>query len=110
MTTATTKPGDGTVTPPLGDVVLSTSPTEDKYAPLPKSARHGIGLCLSGGGFRATLFHLGALRRLNELCILSFPDFRTVTSVSAGSIPAAALATAITRVHVHHEAPIAKDY
>jgi len=28
--------------------------------------REGIGLCLSGGGFRATLFHLGALRRLNE--------------------------------------------
>ncbi len=27
----------------------------------------GIGLALSGGGFRATLFHLGSLWRLNEL-------------------------------------------
>ena len=27
----------------------------------------GIGLCLSGGGFRATLFHLGAIQRLFEL-------------------------------------------
>ena len=26
----------------------------------------GIGLCLSGGGYRAMLFHLGALWRLNE--------------------------------------------
>jgi NTE family protein len=26
----------------------------------------GIALCLSGGGYRAMLFHLGALRRLNE--------------------------------------------
>ena len=25
-----------------------------------------IGLCLSGGGYRAALFHLGAVRRLNE--------------------------------------------
>lgn len=26
----------------------------------------GVGLCLSGGGDRAMVFHLGALRRLNE--------------------------------------------
>ena len=26
----------------------------------------GIALCLSGGGYRAMLFHLGALWRLNE--------------------------------------------
>jgi hypothetical protein len=33
--------------------------------------RHGLGICLSGGGFRAALFHLGALRRLHELGILA---------------------------------------
>ena len=27
----------------------------------------GIALCLSGGGYRAMLFHLGALWRLNDL-------------------------------------------
>jgi len=65
--------------------------------PLPKTARRGIGLCLSGGGYRATLFHLGSLRRLNELGILARPDFRTVSSVSGGSITAAWLATAWAR-------------
>ncbi len=29
-----------------------------------------IGLCLSGGGYRAMLFHLGAIWRLNELGLL----------------------------------------
>lgn len=41
-------------------------------------------LCLSGGGFRATLFHLGALSRLNQLGVLS--RLSTITSVSGGSI------------------------
>jgi len=49
----------------------------------------GLALALSGGGFRATLFHLGALRRLNELGLL--PRLRLITSVSGGSIAAARL-------------------
>jgi len=65
--------------------------------PLPRASRRGIGLCLSGGGFRASLFHLGALRRLNELGILARQDFQTITSVSGGSITAAALATALAK-------------
>jgi NTE family protein len=52
-----------------------------------------IALCLSGGGYRAALFHLGALRRLNELGVLS--RVATVASVSGGSILAAHLATRI---------------
>lgn len=32
-----------------------------------KYPEKGIVLCLSGGGYRAMLFHLGALWRLNEL-------------------------------------------
>lgn len=56
-------------------------------------ARSGMGLCLSGGGFRATLFHMGALRRLNELGVI--PRLETISSVSGGSITAAALATAL---------------
>lgn len=50
-----------------------------------------IALCLSGGGFRATLFHLGALRRLNELGALSQID--CFSSVSGGSILNGVLAT-----------------
>src|SRR5215210_3300512 len=64
----------------------------------PRRQRQGVALCLSGGGFRATLFHLGALRRMNELGILSRSDFRTVASVSGGSMAAAGLATAYTRL------------
>ncbi len=62
------------------------------YAPFEASHRNGIGLCLSGGGYRAALFHLGALRRLNELGVLS--RVRTISSVSGGSIAAAFVARA----------------
>lgn len=47
-------------------------------------------MCLSGGGYRAALFHLGALRRLNELGALGRID--TISGVSGGSILAAFLA------------------
>src|SRR5215217_9698861 len=59
----------------------------------PRRRRQGVALCLSGGGFRASLFHLGALRRLNELGILSQVD--VISSVSGGSIIAAHLAERI---------------
>ena len=57
----------------------------------PERERVGNALCLSGGGFRATVFHLGALRRLNETGVLAKLD--TISSVSGGSIMAAMLAT-----------------
>jgi NTE family protein len=63
------------------------------FAPLPEAERSGIGLCLSGGGYRAALFHLGVLRRFNELGIL--PQVTTISSVSGGSIISAFLATKI---------------
>ncbi len=52
--------------------------------------RHGMALCLSGGGYRAALFHLGAVRRLDELGILAQLD--TISGVSGGSIVANLLA------------------
>jgi predicted acylesterase/phospholipase RssA len=48
-----------------------------------------IGLAFSGGGFRATLFHLGMVRFLREANIL--PAVTHITSVSGGSILAAHL-------------------
>jgi len=47
-------------------------------------------LCLSGGGFRATLFHLGVIRLLSEIGEL--PRVREIFAVSGGSILAAHLA------------------
>lgn len=63
-------------------------PADSAYQP--SSRRQGMALCLSGGGFRAALFHLGALRRLNEVGLLS--KLTTITSVSGGSIASGLLA------------------
>jgi len=48
------------------------------------------GLCLSGGGYRAMLFHLGSLLRLQETGILA--RVNRISSVSGGSIVAGLLA------------------
>jgi NTE family protein len=69
-------------------------PIADSEDETPPSKRRGIALCLSGGGFRATLFHLGAVQRLFELGIATRPDFDTIASVSGGSITAAQWAIA----------------
>jgi NTE family protein len=64
---------------------IPTDPEEDSPDP-------GIALCLSGGGYRAMLFHVGALWRLNELGYL--PRLDRVSSVSGGSIAAGVLGLA----------------
>lgn len=58
---------------------------------LPRGTRKGLALCLSGGGYRAALFHLGAATRLNELGVLS--QVSAISSVSGGSIFSAHLIT-----------------
>ena len=55
-----------------------------------QSPQAPVALCLSGGGYRAAAFHLGALRRLNETGLLGQVD--RVCSVSGGSILAGHLA------------------
>lgn len=55
----------------------------------PQQPQPGIALCLSGGGYRAMVFHLGALWRLNTLGYLVKLD--RVSSVSGGSITAGLL-------------------
>jgi len=52
----------------------------------------GVALCLSGGGYRAMLFHLGAVWRLNELGYLDPAKLKRVSSVSGGSLTAGVLA------------------
>lgn len=65
---------------------VRTIPTDAPEQP----PQAGVALCLSGGGYRAMLFHLGALWRLNQLGWL--PKLDRVSSVSGGSLTAGALA------------------
>lgn len=69
------------------------SPVEAiRTGPRRRVLRDGVALCLSGGGYRAMLFHAGALCRLNEAGWL--PKLDRVSSVSGGSITAAVLGLA----------------
>src|SRR5258705_13084361 len=53
-----------------------------------RKVEDAIGLCLSGGGYRAMIYHVGALIRLNEQGL--FPQLKEFASVSGGSITAGA--------------------
>lgn len=66
-----------------------TSPTAT-INPQEEGPEPGVALCLSGGGFRAMMFHAGVLRRLNDGGYLQTID--RVSSVSGGSIAAGTLA------------------
>jgi NTE family protein len=72
-------------------------PNEDSHTE-PSS---GTALCLSGGGFRAALFHLGSLLRLNSIGFL--PKLDRISSVSGGSITAAMLGLKWSRLHFDAE-------
>src|SRR5262249_46184698 len=72
------------------------------YKPSPEEEEGGragkelsFGLCLSGGGFRATLFHLGVMRALHKVGLLERVD--AISAVSGGSIFAAAYGLAVAR-------------
>jgi NTE family protein len=69
---------------PSADVLRELQPVTDAPDVQPSER---LGLCLSGGGYRAMLFHLGALWRLNETGLLK--DIERISSVSGGSITAA---------------------
>lgn len=67
-----------------------------------------IGLALSGGGYRATLFALGSLTRLNELGML--PKINTITSVSGGAIAAGYLACKWDKLQFEENSDIAVNF
>lgn len=77
---------DPVPTDAAGPVEPVTDVLDEESAAGPK----GIGLCLSGGGYRAMLFHLGVLWRLNDAGRL--PKLDRISSVSGGSITAGVLA------------------
>lgn len=55
----------------------------------PAGIEDGVALSLSGGGYRAMVFHVGALYRLNEIGLLG--KLTRISSVSGGSITAGVL-------------------
>src|SRR5690348_1431449 len=79
----------------MTDEIAPNSPAKvvqeaDKFQWGEGRAEPGIGIALSGGGFRAMLFHAGALARMNELGLLS--RAQRISSVSGGSITSGHLA------------------
>lgn len=80
--TSTSAAIDGEASPP--ELPVRLLPQD-----LQRQPEDGIGLCLSGGGYRAMLFHVGALWRLFETGILF--QLSRISSVSGGSITAGAL-------------------
>jgi NTE family protein len=68
---------------------LTKAASEPVETDEPERVEPGVALCLSGGGYRAMLFHVGAIWRLNELGYLLKLD--RVSSVSGGSITAGVL-------------------
>jgi NTE family protein len=73
----------------VGGEIDSSNPEYQEEISSKKYPESGIGLCLSGGGYRAMLFHVGVLWRLNDLKYLQKLD--RISSVSGGSITAAVL-------------------
>lgn len=78
----------------------ATGPPEAASSPVhgdePEKLEEGVALCLSGGGYRAMLFHAGAVWRLNELGYL--PKLNRISSVSGGSITNGVLAMNWTKL------------
>ena len=71
------------------DAVSTTEPVPATPETPEAAPTSGTALCLSGGGYRAMLFHVGVLWRLNEAGLL--PELDRVSSVSGGSITAGVL-------------------
>ena len=67
-----------------------TNPIHEIPGDADNKIEDGIALCLSGGGYRAMVFHVGVLWRLNETGLLSKID--RFSTVSGGSITAGILA------------------
>ena len=81
-----------------GLVEAAGSPVE---AGEPEKLEPGVALCLSGGGYRAMLFHVGAILRLNELGYL--PKLNRISSVSGGSITNGMLALNWTKLRYDND-------
>jgi NTE family protein len=96
-----------------GDVSQYEMDPVSTRAPGGDTPVQGIGLCLSGGGYRAMLFHTGVLLRLAELGYLGTAErtgkdgpmgsLMRISSVSGGSITAGVLGLAWNDLRVDDE-------
>jgi NTE family protein len=82
---AATKKLLSTGAPRMTEAPVEGIPTDAERA----SLEPGMALCLSGGGYRAMVFHIGALWRLYEAGLLR--NIKRISSVSGGSITAGLL-------------------
>lgn len=83
---------------PTDTPILRTSDPVEYLSDDRKEPDPGVALCLSGGGYRAMVFHVGVIWRLYESGWLAKLD--RVSSVSGGSISAAVLGLVWSQLHV----------
>jgi len=83
---------------PTGPIGAASSPV---HGDEPEKLEPGVALCLSGGGYRAMLFHVGAIWRLNEVGYL--PKLSRISSVSGGSITNGVLALNWTKLRYDND-------
>jgi NTE family protein len=84
---------------------MTTPPVEFIPGDVPNERPlEGLGLCLSGGGYRAMVFHVGALWRLYETGHLR--KIARISGVSGGSITAAVLALKWPRLGFNPSPPV----
>jgi len=72
------------------------NPVHDTPEDKGRGPDEGLALCLSGGGYRAMVFHVGVLWRLNEVGLL--PKLDRISTVSGGSITSGVLASNWTKL------------
>ena len=82
-------------------MVALVEPVSPSAVGKPRGPSPGIGICLSGGGYRAMLFHLGAFLRLFELGLLQKAS--RISSVSGGSITSAKVALEWTKLKTRED-------
>ena len=69
-----------------------SAPVEPTRTTSGRQPEEGMALCLSGGGYRAMVFHIGVIWRLYDAGLLE--SIKRISSVSGGSITAGVLALA----------------
>ena len=62
------------------------SPVHVRDIPPASELETGIGICLSGGGYRAMLFHAGCMLRIAEIGYLGTSDHQINNGVQAGTL------------------------
>lgn len=83
--------------PTIGELFARKAESPQRTSGSTTERRANAGVCLSGGGYRAMLFHVGAIRRLYEIDALR--HLSRISSVSGGSITAALLGLRWPELH-----------